>query len=151
LGNTYIRIFRSYVILSGSNKGAVGIISISGGTFTTGVPDGRILAQIVDGDNQTLMALFTIPKDHYGLIYGYFANVGKSGEVAFDSAVQLYGTNTFVILSRIQTYQNSYEGGGAIPFVADEKTDIEIRGLASNTSVPASAGFDIILIRKDNT
>ncbi len=37
MGNTYIRIFRSYVILSGSNKGAVGIISISDGTFTTGL------------------------------------------------------------------------------------------------------------------
>lgn len=142
-----IRVYRMYVTLSGTNGGAIGTVAISDGTFTLGNPDGKTLAQIVNGNNQTLMAMMSIPSGYTGIITDYFANSGKSGELTIDSVIRRYGTNTFNIVRRIMLYERTFVFPNDTPFIISEKSDIEIRGKALATSAPCAAGFDILLVR----
>lgn len=142
-----IRVFRISVTLSGSTGGAVGTIAVSDGTFVDGVPTGKTLAQVLNGNNQTLMAMMTIPSGYTGLIIDYFSNSGKSAELDLDSVVRKYGTNTFNIVRRIMLYERTFTFPNDIPFIIPEKADIEVRGKAVATSAPCAAGFDMLLIR----
>jgi hypothetical protein len=61
--NSYLRIFRMVVNSAGSGGENAGVIYAGTGTVTAGVPANKY-ATIAIGDNQTLMALWTVPANH---------------------------------------------------------------------------------------
>jgi len=144
---TMIRVFRMATTTSGSLIGTAGTLSVSDGTFTDGVPDGETYAQVLDGNNQTLMATFTVPAGYTGFVGESFINSGKSGEVIADSVGRAFGTSQFNISRRILLYEDSFVFNNTIPYVVPEKADIEIRAKVIATAVPVAAGFDLILVR----
>lgn len=143
---SFIRVFRMEVLSVGINQSADGNIQCGLPPFTGGEA-ATVLAQITGSNNQTLMAIFTIPADKVGFIHEYYSNSGKSGEVVIDSVSRVNGS-VFQLDRRILLFESSFNYQNEIPFFFPPLTDIEIRA-QSNVGCPVSAGFDIVLIDKD--
>lgn len=149
LATDLIRVFRIIVLTAGSGNENADTIHVGSGTVTSGVP-ANSYAQVLAGENQTLMGIYTIPAGHTG----YFGSIFLSASLSANSNV------TFRVLARpdggVFNVKNKLVlSGQALPREAlvydvfPEKTDIEIRALSSANNADASAGFTIILV-KDN-
>ena len=136
---TFLRTFRAFI--SGSQE-PTGDIDIANG--------GTTYAKIVDGEHQTLMALWTVPA-------GYTAYLLQTDITAFTEQNNKFGVvwvqtreldgvfrtqDKFAIVAAVhhQQYQ--------VPLPIPEKTDIRIRAIGSSSSanIELSAGLDIIYI-----
>jgi len=130
--NSYIRIFRAYGSTSGTSLTNVGDINIydNAGTLQ--------LLRIVAGDGQTLMTIFTIPRNKtaYLIQLSTSNDSGKGARISLFTRLNDGGT-----LYPWQIKYRAYIIGGDnefhfnIPFKIAAKTDIEIR-----VTTPASAG-----------
>jgi len=118
---------------------------------TSGTPDGNITigdsqtyAQIIAGNNQTLMAVYTIPAGHTGYLVKFQGSQQKDQDTDFQLLARPFG-------EVLQTKGRWAGRGGQInydypvPLKFEAKTDIEVRVKTSSTSA-AGALFDIILI-----
>ena len=65
---TFIRVFRAFVITAGSGGTAAGTIYVGTGTVTSGVP-ATVYAEIALGENQTTMAVWTVPAGYTFYVY----------------------------------------------------------------------------------
>lgn len=121
--------------------------------ITGGVPNDstKVRAIIENGNNQTLMAVYTVPEGKTGYIRSFFAAGANTGFLTTGaSEIKLFARD-FGGVFRLRhdtaisasPYQHTYvEPEGPFP----EKTDIEMR---ANTTIGASAisaGFDIVLV-----
>ena len=148
--NSYLRVFRMVVDTAGSGGQNAGKIYAGTGTVTSGVPTNKY--GVIDvGDNQTLMALWTVPKGYTA--YLHQLDISLNTEVA-----NKFGTAHFVarpeggvfnvkdkfVLSQYIVNQNF-----VYPLKYEEKTDLEVRAIASssNANLAVSAGLDIIYIQ----
>jgi len=142
----FIRVFRANVLSSGASGGSEGNIYIGTGTFTAGVPVNKY-ARITDGNNQTLMAIYSVPADKVAFISDYYSNSGKSGEVTVDSFVRSFG-GVFQNKRKVSIFESTFYFPNRFPFYLEPKTDVEVRA-ASSVGTPISAGFDMMLVDKD--
>jgi hypothetical protein len=150
--NSYLRITRMFVVTAGSGATAVGVIYAGTGTVTSGVP-ATVYGMIAIGANQTQMAFWTVPAGYTLYLMGTFYSSGNSTANAF--------TNFQLIqrpLGGVFRQQSSTRTPGSGDFVLDlhtpvafpEKTDIEIRAIASAGSSNVSAEFEGIYIKNDS-
>ena len=123
------------------------------GAITGGVPntDSDVRAVIVNGDNQTEMAIYTIPKGKEGYFYGGYVSSSRVGN---NSAVftwrMRFPDGVFRVQSRIAVIGGGNSSWnykypipvGAIPAGTDIKLSVEDVD-ANNTG--ASGGFTILL------
>jgi len=126
------------------------------GAITAGVPDtdADVRAVIINGNNQTLMCIFTIPAGYTGMFLGgYVATTKSSGNSAtFAWKARGFG-GVFQVKSKIGvvgTGSSAWTYHYGVPVVLPEKTDIKItceEVEANNTAV--SGGFDMVLIDND--
>ena len=136
---TYLRVYRAFV--SGSQE-PTGDITIANG--------GTTYAKVLDGEHQTLMALWTVPA-------GYTAYLLQTDITAFTEqnnkfAVVWVQTRELDGVFRTQdkfalveaTHHQQYQ----VPLPIPEKTDIRVRAIGSSSSanIELSAGLDIIYI-----
>jgi len=147
--NSYLRISRMFVVTAGSGATAAGIIYAGVGTVTTGVP-ATIYGMIAFGANQTQMAFWTVPAGYTLYFMGTFYSSGNATANAF--------TN-FQLIQRpfggVFRQQSSTRTPGSGDFVLDlhtpiafaEKTDIEVRAIASAGASNVSAEFEGIYIK----
>ena len=112
----------------------------------------KIRAQIHNGNNQTLMAVFTIPGGYTGYMRDWYASsagakktsvhevklfakpFGQVFQLKHDASIALAGTSYI---------QHRYEE----PEIFTEKTDVEITVNTDENDAAISAGFDIVLIK----
>jgi hypothetical protein len=151
--NSYLRISRMFVVTAGSGATAVGTIYAGTGTVTSGVP-ATVYGMIAIGANQTQMAFWTVPAGYTLYLMGTFYSSGNSTANAF--------TN-FQLIQRpfggVFRQQSSTRTAGSGNFVLDlhtplafpEKTDIEIRAVASAGASNVSAEFEGIYIENNIT
>ena len=139
---TFLRVNRAFISGDTAPTGAVTITNSS----TT-------YAQISLGENQTLMAVWTVPA-------GYTAYLLQNNVTAFTEQ-----NNKFAIIRLITRELNGVfrtqdkhtvvlsqnDINYPLPKSFPEKTDIEMRGIASsaNANLQISASFDILYIRND--
>ena len=141
---TFIRLFRARVETAGSAERAVGDIAISVGGNTLATLDPEY-------DNQTLQAVYTIPKGHKGYLIRMQATSTKDNKAAM---VGLFarpnGTGSvFSVKQLIEVYRNSVVVDFPVPLEFNEMTDIELRGLNLNSgNVSIGGTFDLILVKK---
>ena len=137
---TFLRVFRAYV--SGS-QAPTGNLNITNGVTT--------YARITLGENQTLMALWTVPAGYTAYLSRGTISVGTSNVNQFVTG--RLSTREFGGVFRTQakvTLDN-----GFIDFVFDvplripEKTDIETRAVSSGSNNVVAATFSIIYIKND--
>jgi len=136
---TFFRVFRAYV--SGS-QAPTGNLNITNG--------GTTYARITLGENQTLMALWTVPAgytgflDHVNIATGTtFANQYVTAQIV---QRQLGG------VFRVMMKQTLGSGGVAdfvirYPILVPEKTDLEIRAESSGSNNLISANFSMVYIK----
>ena len=147
---SFLRVFRMIVDTAGSGGQNAGVIYAGTGTVTSGVPANKY-GTIAVGDNQTLMCFWTVPRGYTA--YLYQVDISMNTEVA-----NKYGTVSLVarpeggafntkdkfVLSQDIIHQEFKH-----PIKFAEKTDLEVRAIASssNADLAVSAGLDIVYIQ----
>jgi hypothetical protein len=148
---SYLRMFRAFVVTAGSGGTAAGTIYVGGGTVTAGVP-ATVYAEIVIGDNQTTMALWTVPA-------GYTAYISAGTFSAASNNATHYILGKFMFrpiggvfrnAADITVNSNVFRYEWDYPLALPEKTDLEARAIAlSGTNFYVTASFELIYIKND--
>ncbi len=151
-----IRVYRMFNLGTTNNAGHIYVFEQTVDAGGDGIPDDttKIRALIHPGNNQTLMAVYTVPADKTGLLSSLFASTaGAKKTTAYD--IDLL-TRRFGSVFRVTHLGSVIEDGTShwnhlfeIPQPLPPKTDIEIRvqiTAAAVTEASVSAGFNIILI-----
>ena len=136
---TYLRVYRAFV--SGSQE-PTGDITIANG--------GTTYAKVLDGEHQTLMALWTVPA-------GYTAYLLQTDITAFTEQNNKFAVvwvqtreldGVFRTQDKFALVENTHHQQYQVPLPIPEKTDIRIRAIGSSSSanIELSAGLDIIYI-----
>jgi len=149
--NSFLRIFRMYVVTAGSGGTAVGDIYIGVGTVTAGVP-ATVYAKIDIGENQTNMAIWTVPAN-----YTLYLHRGTFSAASNNAAQFLLGKfmvrpfgSVFRNAADITVNSNVFGYDFEIPLAIPEKTDIEARAIAlSGTNFYVTASFEGIYIKNE--
>ena len=128
----FLRVYRAYVANGTSVTGTVSIQQ-----------DGVAYAKILPDYQQTLMAVYTIPRGKVGYLVSGNMSVEKNQPVVAKLMTRRLGgvlRATGIVTSFGVPFQRVWQ----IPPVLPEKTDIEIRAKAGATTSIA-AGFEIVL------
>lgn len=134
---TFLRIHRIIVITAWSNWWAIWMITVkvAGVTYW----------QIDNGNNQSLMAMYTIPAWKTGYIL-----YGKSSIWQWKEATirfkwrPLWGV--FALYHAFYIFENNYDYRYQTPLRVPEKTDLLVTGQVTLATTAISASFDIIII-----
>lgn len=149
--NSFIRVFRAYVATAGSGGTAAGTIYVGTGTVTSGVP-ATVYAVIPLGENQTQMAMWTVPAGYTLYIYsGTFsaASNNVAQYVLGQFMVRTFG-GVFRNVADITVNSNVFRYEWDIPIAVPEKSDIEARAIAlSGSNFFVTASFEGIYIKND--
>jgi len=123
------------------------------GDITLGVPDTATdVRAIIHGDNnQTLMAVYTIPLGYTGYICCWYASLaGAVKDSIHDVQLRIRAQGGIFQLKR--DFSLNATGTSHIPFTYDvpkevsAKSDIELRVNTDTNSAAISGGFDIVLV-----
>jgi hypothetical protein len=149
--NTFIRVFRAFVATAGSGATAAGTIYIGTGTVTTGVP-ATVYAEIPLGENQTLMAIWTVPAGYTLYLYrGTFSAASNNAAhyILGKFVIRPFG-GVFRNAADVTANSNVIPYDFEIPLVVPEKSDIEARAIAlAGTNFYTTASFEGIYIKND--
>jgi hypothetical protein len=138
-----------YVTTAGSGETAAGTIYAGTGTVTSGVP-ATVYGMIAIGANQTQMAFWTVPAGYTLYLTGVFYTSGNATANAWTNFQMVQRP-----LGGVFRTQSSARAAGNGDFVLDlhtplafaEKTDLEIRAIASAGTSNVSAEFEGIYIQ----
>jgi len=133
----FIRVFRAVMITANTGNTNVGTITITVSTTT--------VAQIRVGYGQTLMCVYTIPRNYNAYLMQIDLGSSKDleNEIRFISK-EIDNGNAWNTRAFITTRGGFIEKNYAVPVKFTEKTDLELVAKASATS-SVSAGFELIL------
>jgi len=147
LAKTYIRINRMVVLTAGSSGGAEGTLTcrIDGAGTTAAV--------INNGNNQTLMAIYTIPAGRTGYFMQGYVGLSKGGGATAVNAQFSWRSRTFGGVFNVKGVINcqssgssyfsyNYAGAPGLP----PRTDVLMRVNEVSATIGASAGFDLLII-----
>lgn len=144
----FLRVFRAYVVTAGVSNTAAGTIYIGDGVVTAGVP-ASVYAEIPFGENQTLMAMWTVPAGYTFYMYrGTFSAASNNAAqyVLGKFMVRPFGgvfRNAADVTANSSVIQYDFEMPLAIP----EKADIEARVIAlAGTNFYVTASFEGVYI-----
>ncbi len=150
-----IRCYRMY------NAGSVNfdgdIYTSVAGTLTAGVPvDADVRAMITKGDEQTMMAIYTVPAGKTAFLVDSYSTLGRtrSSIATMEMRVRGFG-GVFKLKNRItlgSDGNSSFQKENALFAAVPEKTDIKMQcSYVSINSVEITAGFDILLVDNEFT
>jgi len=139
---TFLRVFRAYV--SGS-QAPTGNLNITNG--------GTTYARITLGENQTLMALWTVPAGYTGFLDHVNIATGTTNANQYVTAQIVQRTQGGVF--RVMMKQTLGSGGVAdfilrYPIEVSEKTDLEVRAESSGSNNLISANFSIVYVKNES-
>lgn len=142
--NSYTRIHRMKVKTAGVDGQNNGTIA------ATAVTDATVTAQISIGQNQTLMAIYTILAGKTGYMVSFFANMNRSNSTGSadirllirpENEVYQVKAHVGIIGSGTSHFMHVY----IVPLKINAKSDIKIDGNVSSNNTDLSAGFDLAL------
>ena len=138
---TFSRVFRAFMKTANTGDANVGDITITVSSTT--------VAKIQAGYGQTLMCVYTVPRNY--VAYLMQIDVGSSkdleNEIRFITK-EISNGNVWNTKAFVTTRGGFIEKNYLVPVKIEEKTDIELQGKASATSA-ISAGFELILQDKN--
>ncbi len=147
---SFLRVFKIIVSTAGSGGQNAGVIYAGTGTVTSGVPANKY-GTIAVGDNQTLMCFWTVPRGYTAFLYQI--DISMNTEVANKfgtvSLVARPNGGVFNVKDRFALSQDIIHQEFRHPVKFEEKTDLEVRAIASssNANLAVSAGLDIVYIQ----
>jgi len=136
---TFRRVFRAYV--SGSQAPTGNITVANGGTT---------YAQITNGENQTLMAVYTVPAGHTFYLANGTATHGTSTSggvfMTIRFMIRAFG-GVFRTATKVDISESEVIFPFTFPLVLPEKTDLEVRAICNkNQNNAVSATFEGVLV-----
>jgi hypothetical protein len=149
--NSYWRISRMH--FDGVGSGGVNV----GNVTATAAVDSTVTAIVAAAEGQTLMAVYTIPKNKQGYLTQWYASIARDATKAATADVELivvpygmenpYGKRIFCELG-LNSAGTSYLQHKYDPYaVLEAQTDIYVNvAFVSDSNIKISAGFDIILV-----
>lgn len=148
--NSYLRINRGIVRSAGSGSNNAGVIYAGTGAVTSGVPANKYLS-IAIGDNQTLMALWTVPAGYTAFFLQTDVTLATTQSNKYCTAklvARPYG-EVFQVKDVFVKSQGSTTQVYSIPIRFDEKTDIEWRAIgdSAGADIAISAAMEILYIK----
>lgn len=141
--NSYVRQHAARVFSSASSN-AVGTIT------STAVTDGTVSLQVINGNNQTLMAVYTIPANKTGMLVRWWGAMSKKQSA--NSIVHLRAGQLDKIGYIVQTRSVKSDGSSSFdhpfapPILFPGGSDMWIEADSSAADVGISGGFDIVLV-----
>lgn len=145
---SYLRIYRAYVTLAGSGGTAAGTVYVADSGASAGVPTGNVYANL-GTSNQTLLGVYTVPagKTLYLDDVNFTAAISQANANAtIKLNIRDFGSNVFrtVVITELQsgTYIDKFE----YPQPIYEKTDIEVRAVATSSNNPITVSWQGVLI-----
>ena len=136
---TFLRVNRCFIV--GSTAPTNDINVTNGGTT---------YARITNGENQTLMALWTVPAGYtaYLLALDCTSFTEQNNKVATVRYLTREQNGVFRVKNKFDLFQASFHQDYITPEPISEKTDIEFRAVAtsSNADLRVAASMDIIYI-----
>jgi len=148
--SNWIRVSRIQVMSAGSGGANAGVLYVgTEATPSSGVPTNKY-ATVAIGDNQTLMALWTVPAGYTAYLYETHITVATEANNKYGviSVVARPDGGVFNIKDKFTTVLDSVTQKYNFPLKFEEKTDIEVRaiGSSSNANIAISAGLDMLYI-----
>lgn len=149
-GKTWIRVYQAYNSNGTDITGDVYIYEDD--TVTDGIPDtiSKVKARINNGNNQSLMALYTVPNGKTGYIFQLKGSISSKKDVK--SVMKLF-IREFGKVFRVQdifglqgTGDSSTDRDYLGYIKCPAKTDIKISADTNTNDTAISASFEIILI-----
>src|SRR5210317_2170417 len=134
---SFIRVFRAIMKTANTGNTNVGVITITVSSTT--------VAQIRAEYGQTLMALYTVPRNYKA--YLMQLDIGSSKDLENEIRLvtkQISNGNVWNTKTFVTTRGGFMEKNYIVPLKIEEKTDIELIAKASATS-SISGGFELIL------
>jgi hypothetical protein len=147
----FLRVFRAFVVTSGStgtNEGNIIISTGAAGTGTVLADIGTIGTGTTYGLGQTQLALYTIPAGKTGYLTAWNIGVGSYNDAVTVTLLSREFNSAFRTRDIMDVPGGSHVRNYSVPIKLPEKTDVEIIGIAT-TGTNISSSFDIILV--DNT
>ena len=149
---SYLRINRGIVRSAGSGGANAGTIYAGTGTVTSGVPANVYLSINGDGDNQTLMSLWTVPAGYTAFLTKMSLSTGTSTNTKAVLNASLFARpygEVFQVKERFTLTDGTHEQFYTFPLSFAEKTDLEMRAFSSSGSVDfnVSAAMEFIYIQ----
>lgn len=146
LSGTWTRVFR--IKNKGATDNAGRVYVTNADDHTAGVPDvdANIKAMVSVANNQTLMALYTVPAACTAYLTSVYASCGKG-----EDFITTLWARPFGGVFQLKDYQYLYQQSWSHPFGPypsfAAKTDIVLKARAvTTTNKPISGGFDMILV-----
>jgi|8_EtaG_2_1085327.scaffolds.fasta_scaffold00826_10 hypothetical protein len=144
----FIRVNRMYVVTAGAGETAAGTLYVGTSGASSGVPTGTTYAAIPQGDNQSQMAVYTVPALHSF----YIDSISFTAAVATATnsvTTKLMTRETSGVLRTrfINVIENNHLANNfEYPIKVPAKTDIELRAIGSAANNQVSGAFEGVLI-----
>ena len=136
---TFLRVNRCFIV--GSTAPTDDVTVANGGTT---------YAQITNGENQTLMSLWTVPAGYTAYLLAIDATsfTEQNNKVATMRYLTRELNGVFRVKNKFDLFQASFHQNYITPEPIPEKTDIEFRAVAtsSNADLRVAASMDIVYI-----
>jgi hypothetical protein len=146
---SFLRVNRAFVVTAGTGATAAGTIYVGTGVVTAGVP-ATVYAVISLGENQTTMAVWTVPAKHTLYVHRGFFSASSNNVAQYVLGKFVFRPQGGVFRNAADLTVNSNAIGYdfEIPLALPEKTDIEARAIAlSGTNFYVTASFEGIYIQ----
>ena len=139
----FLRIYRMKVLTAGSGGANAGNIT------ATAQVDSTVSAQISIGNNQTLMALYTVPNGYRALMVSFYVSALKQTSGAAELTIWQRDYGGVFQLKHVQAIHTqgmtSYRHEYSMPRELEEKTDIICRAGATANNMDIASGFEMLL------
>ena len=146
---SFLRVNRAFVVTAGTGATAAGTIYVGTGVVTAGVP-ATVYAVISLGENQTTMAVWTVPAKHTLYVHRGFFSAASNNATHYILGKFMFRPQGGVFRNAADLTVNANAIGYdfEIPLALPEKTDIEARAIAlSGTNFYVTASFEGIYIQ----
>jgi len=136
--NTYVRLFRMY------NNGSIPLVgNVSAHYASAG---GTAVARILIGQEQTLMAIYTVPAGHTAYVMKYDFS-GNANSAVSSRLLFCEPGGVFRVQHSGAVYGTQYDYEFDIPLAVPEKTDIDLRVTASTGAAQIGANFNLLVVK----
>ena len=143
---SYPRQHRARVFASAASD-AVGTIT----STTIGEAVDTVSLQVINGNNQALMAVFTIPGNSFGLVGRWWGSMSKKQSATSIFKLRIGQLDHIGYIKQVRSIQSAgasafdydFKGG----FILPGGSDIWMEADADAASVGVSGGFDVMMVR----
>ena len=156
--NAYLRVDRLYVEDAGTSEFPYDDTKIGNnvGTITaTHRGTGLVIASIAPRLGQTLMAIFTIPKGYYGLLWAAKTGTGKGQDALGFLFVRdnRHDNPAWLVKGIRDMYQNTVGNEFIAPVKYHETSDIvlAVQGSASGTDVSCTFQLELVKMKEEES